>query len=103
MKTAIAANVVITLVAFSTLSMSRGDDFSPPARSAAPAAATKLEGTYEGAWATKKNKKLDGTASCQVKQLSSGRWQGRFWGQWQQMPFDYSVEFRTDERQTRLV
>jgi hypothetical protein len=102
MKTAIAENVVLALVAFSTLGVSRGDDFSPPARGAT-SAATKLEGTYEGAWTTTKNRKLDGTASCQVKQLSNGRWQGRFGGQWQQMPFDYAVEFRAGEKQTRLV
>jgi hypothetical protein len=54
---------------------------------------SKTEARYEGSWVTTKTKKLDGTASCQVKQLAKDRWHGRFWGVWQQVPFDYTVEF----------
>ena len=52
-----------------------------------------VDGRYEGSWVTTKNKKLNGTASCQVRQLGRDRWEGRFWGIWQQVPFDYKVEF----------
>ncbi len=50
---------------------------------------------FEGTWNTTKMKKLDGTLSCQLKPLTKDRWQGRFWGVWQQVPFDYTVEFAT--------
>lgn len=53
----------------------------------------KVEGTYEGKWVTTWHKKLDGTTKCAIKQLSRDRWQGRFWGEWQRVPFDYTVEF----------
>jgi hypothetical protein len=63
------------------------------AKSDSPAESTKLEGRYNGPWLTTWNKKLDGTTNCIVKQLAADRWQGRFWGIWQQVPFDYTVEF----------
>src|SRR5689334_17851643 len=53
----------------------------------------RLEGRYAGPWVTTSNKKLDGTTNCIVQQLTADRWQGRFWGIWQQVPFDYTVEF----------
>jgi hypothetical protein len=56
-----------------------------------------IQGRYSGAWVTTKNKKLDGTANCDVKQISKDRWQGKFWGVWQHVPFDYTVEFAPDK------
>lgn len=47
---------------------------------------------YQGSWVTT-NRKLDGTINCEVKQLSPDMWQGRFWGTWQHMPLDYTVQF----------
>jgi hypothetical protein len=55
---------------------------------------TKLSGRYAGPWVTTWNKKLDGDTNCIVQQLTPDRWQGRFWGIWQQVPFDYTVEFQ---------
>ena len=88
MKTAIAASAVLMLIAISTLRCACAHDPSPPA---SPATSGSLG--------------LDGTASCEVKQLSKDHWRGRFTGQWQQMPFDYAVEFRVDDgaKHTRLV
>ena len=57
---------------------------------------------YEGTWITTKPKKLDGTLSCVVKPLAKDRWQGRFWGVWQQVPFDYTVEFSAADRDRNL-
>src|SRR5436190_16626168 len=54
---------------------------------------SKLEGRYQGPWVTTKNKKLDGIANCEVEQLAKDKWKGRFWGVWQHVPFDYTVEF----------
>src|SRR5262245_47598618 len=104
MRTATVASAALTLIAISMLRCARAKDPSPPA-SPATAASAKLEGTYEGAWVTTKSRKLDGTASCEVTQLSKDHWRGRFSGQWQQMPFDYTVEFSTDDgsKHTRLV
>jgi len=53
----------------------------------------KIEGRYAGPWVTTKNKKLDGTTNCEIKQLTPEMWQGRFGGEWQKVPFDYTVEF----------
>jgi len=47
---------------------------------------------YEGAWHTI-NRKLDGTMTCAVKDLGDNKWSGRFYGQWQGTPFDYTVAF----------
>jgi hypothetical protein len=103
MKTAPAAGVVLTLVAILALSTAFAGDRSPA--SPATAASAKLEGTYEGAWVTTKSRKLDGTASCAIKQLSKDHWRGQFSGEWQQMPFEYTAEFSVDDRSkhTRLV
>jgi len=68
----------------------------PPARPAATSpfpVSQKTEGRYAGPWVTTKNKKLDGTTNCEIKQLTPEKWQGRFWGEWQKVPFDYTVEF----------
>jgi hypothetical protein len=64
-----------------------------PIESNARGDASKTVARYEGTWNTTKIKKLDGTISCQVKPLAKDRWQGRFWGVWQQVPFDYTVDF----------
>ncbi len=55
---------------------------------------SKVEGLYVGPWVTTNpKKKLNGTSNCEVKQLAPARWQARFWGVWQQVPFDYTVDF----------
>jgi hypothetical protein len=50
---------------------------------------------YQGPWVTT-NRKLNGTINCEVKQLSPDAWQGRFWGVWQHVPMDYTVQFGRD-------
>lgn len=47
---------------------------------------------YEGQWRTT-NRKLDGIMTCVVTPLEDERWQGRFYGVWQGVPFDYLVTF----------
>lgn len=54
--------------------------------------ATAEDSLYEGAWHTT-NRKLDGTMTCAVKELGDNKWSGRFYGQWQGTPFDYTVSF----------
>ncbi|HEY2413262.1 MAG TPA: hypothetical protein VGI40_13515, partial [Pirellulaceae bacterium] len=56
------------------------------------AAAVAEDATYEGPWHTT-NRKLDGTMTCAVKDLGDEKWSGRFYGQWQGVPFDYTVAF----------
>ncbi len=65
----------------------------PPEITSVQPESPRLEGRYSGTWLTTKSKKLDGTANCEIKQLARDRWQGRFWGMWQHVPFDYTVEF----------
>ena len=50
------------------------------------------ENVYVGSWNTT-NRKLDGTMTCIVKAMGDGKWQGRFHGVWQGVPFDYTVPF----------
>ncbi len=50
------------------------------------------DGLYEGVWHTT-NRKLDGTMTCAVKNLGEEKWTGRFYGVWQGVPFDYTVQF----------
>jgi len=47
---------------------------------------------FEGPWHTT-NRKLDGVMTCVVTDLGSENWQGRFYGVWQGVPFDYTVKF----------
>jgi hypothetical protein len=47
---------------------------------------------YEGTWQTT-NRKLDGKLQCVVRDLGNDRWQGRFYGVWQGVAFDYTVTF----------
>lgn len=50
------------------------------------------DGLYEGMWHTT-NRKLDGMMTCVVKEQGDGKWTGRFYGVWQRVPFDYTVQF----------
>ena len=47
---------------------------------------------FEGPWHTT-NRKLDGIMTCEVQDLGDEKWQGRFHGVWQGVPFDYTVNF----------
>lgn len=47
---------------------------------------------YEGVWKTT-NRKLDGSMTCVVTSLGEEKWQGRFYGVWQGVDFDYTVKF----------
>ncbi len=47
---------------------------------------------FEGQWHTT-NRKLDGAMRCVVTDLGDENWQGHFVGNWQGMPFDYTVKF----------
>jgi len=55
-------------------------------------AATAADRIYDGQWRTT-NRKLDGTMTCCVTELGDETWQGRFFGVWQGVPFDYTVKF----------
>jgi hypothetical protein len=55
-------------------------------------AACAADAMYVGTWKTT-NRKLDGTMTCAVKELGDEKWQGRFYGVWQGVPFDYTVAF----------
>jgi hypothetical protein len=57
----------------------------------APAARGR-EAVYSGPWKTT-NRKLDGTMTCTVRKVGKEKWQGRFWGTWQGVDFDYNVDF----------
>jgi hypothetical protein len=57
-----------------------------------PLSAWANEGVYVGTWKTT-NRKLDGAMTCAVKDLGDEKWQGRFFGIWQGVPFDYTVAF----------
>ncbi len=50
------------------------------------------EGAYTGVWKTT-NRRLDGAMTCVVKEIGPEKWQGRFHGIWQGVPFDYTVPF----------
>lgn len=50
------------------------------------------EVVYEGPWHTT-NRKLDGIMTCVVTDLGDEHWQGRFFGVWQGVSFDYTVPF----------
>jgi hypothetical protein len=47
---------------------------------------------YQGPWVTT-NRKLNGTLNCLVQKIDSDKWRGRFWGVWEHVPMDYTVEF----------
>lgn len=96
---------VIVLSTASVLAQSQPPPPPPPPQSSArnteqsstavtPRNAKGLGGFYAGSWATT-NRKLDGTMKCELKDLGKDRWQGRFWGVWQGVAFDYTVQFET--------
>lgn len=94
-------SIMFATLVFTAVSLAEVKPMPSPTSSAAskssslspPQPKSKLEGRYRGRWVTTWHKKLDGTTNCEVKQLAVDRWQGRFWGEWQQVPFDYTVEF----------
>jgi len=47
---------------------------------------------FEGPWRTT-NRKLDGIMTCHVTRLAEEKWEGRFFGIWQGVDFDYTVTF----------
>jgi hypothetical protein len=70
---------------------------------AAPAVARDF--TFDGTWRTT-NRPLEGTMTCVVTELGVQKWQGRFFGVWQGVPFDYTVPFTgapTNLRGTALI
>jgi hypothetical protein len=65
-----------------------------PVFSALPVDSFPAESQYEGPWHTSKNKTLDGIMKCTVTNLGNDSWRGRFYGRWQGVDFDYTVEFK---------
>jgi hypothetical protein len=47
---------------------------------------------YHGDWKTT-NRKLDGQMTCIVTEKGKEQWEGRFYGIWQGVDFDYTVPF----------
>ena len=47
---------------------------------------------YEGPWKTT-NRKLDGIQIAVVKSVGIEKWEGRFYGEWQGVKFDYNIKF----------
>ncbi len=47
---------------------------------------------YRGEWKTR-NRKLDGQMTCVVTPKAKEQWKGRFYGVWQGVDFDYTVDF----------
>lgn len=47
---------------------------------------------YTGVWKTT-NRPLEGQMTCVVTPLEKSEWQGRFFGVWQGVSFDYTVDF----------
>ena len=47
---------------------------------------------FAGPWKTT-NRKLDGIMTAVVRDLGDNKHQGRFYGVWQGVPFDYTVKF----------
>ena len=72
---------------------------------AAPATAlaadkADADNVYVGEWHTT-NRKLDGTMTCALTPLGSDNWRARFYGVWQGVPFDYTVDFSGPPNQLR--
>ena len=49
--------------------------------------------TYVGPWRTEKNRKLDGTMTCDVHYLGNYKWEGKFHGTWHGQDFSYDVKW----------
>jgi hypothetical protein len=47
---------------------------------------------YTGSWNTT-NRRLEGTMTCILTPLPHQQWEGRFYGVWQGVDFDYTVSF----------
>ena len=47
---------------------------------------------YSGTWKTT-NRPLEGEMTCVVTPVAKDAWQGRFYGVWQGVSFDYTVDF----------
>lgn len=56
------------------------------------AAAVQADRIFVGPWKTT-NRKLDGIMTCVLKDQGHDKWEGRFYGVWQGVPFDYTVNF----------
>ncbi len=56
------------------------------------ASAKSEELVYRGKWNTT-NRKLDGEMTCVVERRTADSWEGRFFGTWQGVNFDYKVAF----------
>ena len=100
MKMNMPSRLVISFLVLFSDKLYGGESPPAAAASASKIDSTKVEGQYAGTWVTTKNKKLDGTATCDVRQISPGHWQGRFWGVWQHVPFDYTVKFQQAKSET---
>jgi hypothetical protein len=94
--TVLGVATMLVLPSWSIAQKSSKPDSETQTKSPANAQSSS-EARYEGGWLTTRQKKLDGTMRCIVKPLSASRWQGRFWGEWQRVPFDYTVEFENDD------
>jgi hypothetical protein len=55
---------------------------------------------FVGPWKTT-NRKLDGEMTAVLRPLAKDQWQGRFFGVWQGVPFDYTVKFTGPESSLR--
>jgi hypothetical protein len=64
----------------------------PRLSSAAEQPLFKADAQYQGPWLTT-NRKLNGTINCHLQKISSDKWLGHFWGVWEHVPLDYTVEF----------
>jgi hypothetical protein len=51
------------------------------------------ERVYSGTWKTT-NRSLDGAMTCIIRPQANDKWQGRFFGTWQGVNFDYKVDFQ---------
>src|SRR6185369_491920 len=54
--------------------------------------ASAADKIYHGEWKTT-NRKLDGEMTCIVTEIAKEKWEGRFYGIWQGVDFDYTVPF----------
>jgi hypothetical protein len=89
-KLGVVASLLIAASVASAQVPSAGAPAKPVTR---PAAGDAL---YQGTWITTKTKKLNGTSNCLIKSAGKDKWEGRFWGLWERVPFEYTVEFSTD-------
>jgi len=57
----------------------------------APAMAADF--VYEGQWKTTGRRKLDGIMTAEVDMVGKEKWKARFYGVWQGVDYDYTVNF----------